>query len=472
MTVLASLLRRLLPAALRATVVGQRLRAVVDWAPRLRERLIIGWGHWRWRWHPALRWLEVAAPPGHGGPLLLRAGLDPRDMLAPARVRTCLLANWPADPNCLVLLVRYRRPPRLACRVDAEVRSWAAAPELLAQLPPFGTCLLTILDLALRLPHVTVRVVQVGGRPGAGVAADLLAPTPTPLPVAEPVTWLVPHRGSLPWLAACLHRLTPQLGPADQACVCFDEALTAAHQRLPPAFPQVTFSTLAQPGVGPFVARQRLLEQTTDPLVLFQDSDDLPTADRCAVLRAALRAGHLDAVGSHELRLDYLTRRVVAVRFPLDASAALRVAMGHPVLFPTLLIRRASLLAVGGFSTYLRFALDTQLLLRASLSWRIGNTDAFLYLRRRRPDSLTTAPATALGSPARERHRAQWKADFAAVKAGDLALAASSLAVRRGAEYAGNALCPLAGRAAPMATPGAGPDVAATLNTAPGAVGR
>lgn len=408
------------------------------WGPRLREYMVVTWGALAYWLHPRPRLVQLLRPDSTAGPPKLLACLDPRDVLPVGSLRHTLAGIWPPDDHCLLVLVRYRRPPLLASRTDAAVRSWAASPALAARLPAAGTPLFDVLDAALRLPDVTVRVVQVGQSVVPRLPAAALAPA---------VAWIIPHRGAVPWLAGCLHRLERQLLPPDEALVCFDEPLTPPLVALPTAFPRVAFSTLPRPGVGPFVARQRLVERTTCPLVLFQDSDDVPTADRRAVLTAALQARQLDAVGSHELRLDYLQRQVRAVRFPLDASAALRVAMGHPALFPTLLVRRASLLAVGGFSTHLRFALDTQLLLRASFNWRLGNVDAFLYVRRRRAGSLTTDPATALGSPAREQHRTQWKVDFAAVKAGDLRLTASSLAVRRGTEYAENPLCPvLAGR--------------------------
>lgn len=409
--------------------VGERTRA------RLRELLA------RWRYRRAARPCEATLlrPVGTtAGPATLTLFLDPRDGLQLAAVRRALAAAWPPHDATLLVLVRYRRPPLLASRADAEVRSWGAAPALLAHLPPPAASLLTRLDAALQVPAVRVRVVQVGGED---------APRPAGLPAAgQPLStaWVVPHRGSVAWLTECLARITPQLRPGlDEARVCLDEVPTPALLALQAAFPTSWFGALRRPGVGPFVARQRAAELTKCKWLLFQDSDDVPTLDRAAALQAALVERRLDAVGSHELRLDYLTGRVVAVRFPLDASAALRVATGHPALFPTLLVRRASLLAVGGFSTHLRFALDTQLLLRAAPTWRLGNVDAFLYLRRRHPNSLTTDPATALGSPAREIHRAQWHRDYVAVQAGQLRAATSSLAVQRGTEYEGNELLPL-----------------------------
>ncbi len=432
---LVALLRPWWRALTRPAAWGLRLRHAYSLGERLRERVRVAWLNRRYGAGSVVA-VRVERPAAvTTGPPALWLHLDPRDGLSVAACRRALGRAWPAAATTLLVLVRYRRPPLLAARTDADVRCWAATAATVARLPGGAAALLTVLDAALRLPEVSVQVVQVGAPPAP-------APMATPAP---PVAWVVPHAGSVRWLAECLARLVPQLRPGhDEACIGLDEAPGAASVRLRAAFPACWFGVLRRPGVGPFVVRQRAVERTTAPTVLFQDADDVPTLDRALRLATALEAAGLDAVGSHELRLDYLTGRVVAVRFPVDASAALRLAMGHPALFPTLLVRRRSLLAVGGFSTYLRFALDTQLLLRASFTWRLGNVDAFLYLRRRRPDSLTTAPATALGSPAREEHRARWRRDFAAVQAGRLTLAASSLAVRRGAEYDGNWLEELA----------------------------
>lgn len=401
---------------------------------QLREGLLLALARFAYRFRRA-RTVRLPRPPAQTqGPAELVVHLDTRDGLTVRGVRAVLWREWPTDPACLLVLIRYRRPPNRASRADAEVRSWAAAPKVLARVPEQPTSLLYLLDSALTLPDVTLRVVQVGQPKQAAAPSDA---------AALPTAWIIPHRGHAPWLAACLRPLVPQLGAADEALICLDETPTPAILALRAAFPRCWFGALTRPGVGPFVARQRAVERTTCPLLLFQDSDDVPTADRATRLREALASRQLDAVGSHELRLDYLAGRVVAVRFPLDASAALRQAVGHPALFPTLLMRRAALEQAGGFSTHLRFALDTQLLLRASFSWRIGNVDAFLYVRRRRADSLTTTPATALGSPAREHHRARWKHDFVAVQAGQKSLAASSLAVTRGPEYTENQLLEL-----------------------------
>ena len=110
-----------------------------------------------------------------------------------------------------------------------------------------------------------------------------------------------------------------------------------------------------------------------------------------------------DMVGSHELRLEERVRQVMGLRFPEDINAALqrRAHDVHVFLHPTTAIRVAALRAVGGFSTARPFAADIQFLLRAHFSLRCRNLDDFLYLRRKRPGSLTTSPGTGHGEPPR-----------------------------------------------------------------------
>jgi Glycosyl transferase family 2 len=420
----------------RPDALALRLRHALTLSERLSERVQRAFAAWQYRKNPQPVTIRLVRPAHlHAGPPELEAHLDPRDGLSAESVRQTLQASWPTTPDVLLILVRYRKPPLLVARTDAEVHSWAAAPEVRARIPGPESPLLAMLDAALRLPDLGVQVVQIG----------FWAPVAPATNPAASIAWVVPHRGHAPWLGECLARLTPQLRPAqgDEALVGLDEAPNLTVRALRATFPMCWFGALRRPGAGPFVVRQRAAERTTCDWLLFQDSDDLPTADRVQRLHAEAQQHPADALGSHELRLDYLTRRVLPIRFPLNASAALRVAMGHPALFPTLLVRRASLFSVGGFSTHLRFALDTQLLLRASFAWQIRNADAFLYLRRRRAGSLTTDPSTAIGSPAREQHRARWRADFAAVQAGALPLAGSSLTVQRGPEYQQNELEPI-----------------------------
>jgi hypothetical protein len=167
--------------------------------------------------------------------------------------------------------------------------------------------------------------------------------------------------------------------------------------------------------------------------IAFQDSDDFSTAHRLACLMHAAIDRRLDIVGSHELRLDEISREVLPMRYPLDVTAALSDRAGHPQLFPTTIVRTSHFRNVGGFSTIRTFGSDTEYLLRSHFSSQVGNVDEFLYIRRRRAASLTTSPLTALDAPGRLRLDSRWKHDFAEIKRGAMVLAQSSLRIRHAA---------------------------------------
>jgi hypothetical protein len=141
-------------------------------------------------------------------------------------------------------------------------------------------------------------------------------------------------------------------------------------------------------------------------------------------------------VGSHELCLDEMRGVVHPVRYPLDASDALRRCPNHALLHGTLMARRSAFFESGGLSTHLPIASDTQFLLRAWFTMKMRNVDEFLYIRRRHPTSLTNAPETIYDNPLRRSLNAQWTADFEAIKRGELKLEQSSLwPVRRSEKY-------------------------------------
>jgi hypothetical protein len=178
---------------------------------------------------------------------------------------------------------------------------------------------------------------------------------------------------------------------------------------------------------GPYVLRQWLAGWAGEDILAFHDSDDLSCQDRFGRLHAEMARWGCDMVGSHELRCDDFGREIRAVRFPLDVSAALGAGPGHAQLFPTAAVRRAAFHRTGGLSTDRVFANDTQFLLRAYFHMIIRNADAFLYVRRKRPGSLTTTSETGLDSPARQEIGRCWKKDFEAVRGGLLPLEESSL---------------------------------------------
>jgi hypothetical protein len=170
--------------------------------------------------------------------------------------------------------------------------------------------------------------------------------------------------------------------------------------------------------------------------VILQDSDDLACEDRGVALAAALAGSDHGLAGSHALNVDERTRRVYPTRYPLDVTAAYRRGAEDPLLPGACAIARRAFLAAGGFSTMATHSMDSQFVLRSQFCFTSTNVDRFLYLRRLRAGSLTSASATGYGSLARLRLKRRWERDFDRVRRGELALADSSLRVERRADVA------------------------------------
>ena len=250
-----------------------------------------------------------------------------------------------------------------------------------------------------------------------------------------PKTVIVPHRGQEMHLRSALRYLTRAAGELT-IHVGLDVDEPEAYDALVREYPEVRFFRAAPAPVGPYVIRQHLAENSVEPFLSLQDSDDLSCYDRFAVLGAALAADGCGMVGSHELCLDDIRGVVHPVRFPLDASGALAMCPNHALLHGTLMSRRSAFFGCGGLSTHLPIASDTQFLLRAYFSMKIRNVDEFLYIRRRHPNSLTNAPETIYDNPLRRSLNAQWTADFEAIKRGDMRIEESSLRpMRRTDQY-------------------------------------
>ena len=195
----------------------------------------------------------------------------------------------------------------------------------------------------------------------------------------------------------------------------------------PAEYPGVEFVKFSPAPVGPYVIRQELAENSAEPLLTLQDSDDLSCYDRFVMLSDALAETGCDIVGSHELCLDEIRAVVQPVRFPLDGTAALAICANHALLHGALMTYRRVFFDLGGLSTDLIIANDTQFLLRAHFNSSIRNVDEFLYIRRRHAASLTNTPETIFDSPLRRRLSSVWTRDFDAIKRGELKIEDSSL---------------------------------------------
>ncbi|MEO0825731.1 MAG: glycosyltransferase family A protein [Cyanobacteria bacterium J06639_16] len=219
-------------------------------------------------------------------------------------------------------------------------------------------------------------------------------------PACPSVLALIPHYRCEPWLARCLRAITTQTQPLDGIVVIDD------HSPQPPidivsAFPTVTLLQSSR-RVGPYRLVQQVIETTDYDWYLFQDADDWSTCDRVAHLLHAAETTRAELVGSQEIRVEAESGQLYPVTYPLDVNQALLTKPGHPLLHPTSLVARSLVMRLGGFATGLRFGGDTEFLLRAVFATKIVNIPDFSYFRQKRPDSLTTDPATDLDSPARQ----------------------------------------------------------------------
>jgi hypothetical protein len=322
----------------------------------------------------------------------------------------------------LTVLVPSRSPPLDGARNDGEVTAFVAAGQWLgrfaqtsAGVPPQRLCY-----EALRLAT---------SAQGRDIAIDIVhRETPRSAPSANDcsVEAIVPHRGSDDHLLASVASLIGQTS-RPLITVCFDQRPEVRTVRKLQEMPHVRGFAITPTEAGPYVIRQHFGLTSDAELIAFQDSDDYALPDRIRSMASRLLSLDVDMLGCHELRLDEIEGIVQAIRFPLDVSAALARIASHPQLFPTTLVRASAFRRCGGLSTLRRFGSDLQFLLRAHFSMRIGNVDEFLYVRRRRSNSLTTSPETALHTPVRLEFDRRWKEDFAAVKSGGLRLEHSAI---------------------------------------------
>lgn len=332
-----------------------------------------------------------------------------------------------AQSTLVILVPREAAPTDVDVTSDPDVSSLLCTPGMLKQLialrpdlSPRDACY-ELLEAILNgdisdVDHIFVRQIpDTSSGPITAICSD------------GPTALLMAHRGRRRHLRIALRYLLRCRGVPLRIRVGLDIDTPAAYDNLIQEHPEVDFFRASPSPAGPFVIRQDLATRSPEPLLAFQDSDDLSCTDRFASLSDEMSSTHCDMIGSHELRVDESRRTVTAVRFPLDVSAALKTGPCHALLHATLMITRSAFFSAGGLSTDQIFASDTQFLLRAFFYLKIRNVDKFLYIRRRHRDSLTAAPATAFGSPLRSRLGRQWSADFEKVKCGELKLEDSSL---------------------------------------------
>jgi len=349
-------------------------------------------------------------------------------------IEQSLPALWeeiPAGETAFIALVPRRPSPQIDASYGEPTSSFLCSSAVFERFVELGifcrgktlcfAVLRTIVEGSLDVDRLLVRQVPLPARLEYAATSGSKA-------------LVMPHRGDPAFLRAALKYIGKTKDAELKVRVGLDVEDCAPYETFPDEFPDVEFFDFSPSPLGPYVIRQELAERSSETLLTLQDSDDLSSYDRFAVLGAALTETGCDIVGSHELCIDEIRSLVQPVRFPLDCTAALNLCPNHALLHGTMMTRRRVFFNAGGLSTHLPIANDTQFLLRAHFSSTIRNVDEFLYIRRRHATSLTNAPETVYDNPLRRRLSKEWTGDFRAIVRGELKLEDSSLRPVRRAE--------------------------------------
>jgi glycosyltransferase involved in cell wall biosynthesis len=213
---------------------------------------------------------------------------------------------------------------------------------------------------------------------------------------------LIPHFKCEDYLDDCLAALVAQTRPLD-GIVVIDDASQEPPIGIVRRYPGVTLMSASE-NSGPYRLVQQVINDTDYDAYLFQDADDWSAPDRLELLLAHAEDSGADMIGSQEVRVFCDEPEVVPIQWPLDGNAQFEERpTAFPLLHPTTLVSRQAMLAAGGYSMGLRFGGDAEFLRRVHHVARCVNSPHYGYFRRVRQGSLTTAPATAIGTPARKQ---------------------------------------------------------------------
>jgi glycosyltransferase involved in cell wall biosynthesis len=155
--------------------------------------------------------------------------------------------------------------------------------------------------------------------------------------------------------------------------------------------------------VGPFRITNWLLDNTKEPYIVFQDADDFSAPGRLRMQLEFLKRGMADIAGSafHLVAEDGTLLRTK--KMPRNANLEHLRGKEYAILHSSAMMSRRVLDKLRGFDGRDHgVGADTEFYLRATFACRIRNLPQPLYFYRQHKDSLTNAPATGRGSPARE----------------------------------------------------------------------
>ena len=340
----------------------------------------------------------------------------------PEMVRS-LDAVFLTDPNAFVLITPWKASPLLKESADEFIYSFSCNFNLFKEmLFTYGksefysaTFLFDILDYILL------------GKSGFNkIFARQLPFQNNPVLTVNPCAVIIPHKGNNNHLKALMFFLK-QLNNLN-VYVGIDQSVTNEMLELRKENSRAFFFAFEPYPVGPYIIRNKLIEESKDKLICFQDSDDIPCADRFTKLSDFVTANNCQFCGSYEIRMDFETKTLRAIRFPTDVMDALAKSAGHSLLYPTSMITRDAFYRNGKLSEERIFGNDTKFLYHSFfLLNRIQNIPEFLYIRRIRSGSLTSSAETGLASRIRSDLLITWVREFDRVKNGMVKLQNTSL---------------------------------------------
>jgi hypothetical protein len=334
----------------------------------------------------------------------------------------------------IIVLVPYKSPPLYDYRDDGNVNSFLIdakyfTSNTLKFLKKGFHHLLyaSVMEFLQNDTCKNLKIVQVGKPIEKQINKEILAST------LDKSVILIPHKGTLAFLKRCLSRLKSTSFIPSKTMIMFDDNTYRAfdHHQYDEIGTNVELYVNSPLNVGPYLGRHYGILETDADYIFFQDSDDISISSRFEIQMQKLISQDLDLIGSHELRIDQFLKRLILIRFPLDVNYAFRTYAIQPLFHPTSLIKKIAYLKAGGFSTDQKFGYDLQFTMRGKYFLKMGNCDDFLYIRFKRPGSLTTHKKTKIGSDLRSFMWWRWRIEMKFVDEGKLNLNDSSLSTQK-----------------------------------------
>jgi glycosyltransferase involved in cell wall biosynthesis len=158
--------------------------------------------------------------------------------------------------------------------------------------------------------------------------------------------------------------------------------------------------------VGTYQLKNKILQQVTSPLVMFQDADDYSRSDRLAKQLEAMSKQDADLVGCQYAESDdddfspirFERGELPSVRLPTSLTVRFMLGKRWLSLHPSWLIKTALLKRVNFFNGSFRVGADDLFLYHCILNGKAINCPEQLYYKRNCIGSLTNAGRTGFSS--------------------------------------------------------------------------